>query len=283
LNGIRVMPAAAPSGPPADALILVGCGKMGSAMLRGWLKSGAATRFFIVEPAGAPEGLADAAGTFWHREPDTLPAELEPDAVVFALKPQVIDGALPVYRRWVQPQTLFVSIAAGKTMAGIFRHLGRAALVRAMPNTPAAIGRGITVACAGPQVSAEQRQFCEKLLAAIGESAWVADERLMDAVTAVSGSGPAYVFLLIEALARAGEAAGLPADLALYLARSTVAGAGELARLSPEPPARLRADVTSPGGTTEAALAVLMEREGLGHLIERAVAAATARSRQLAS
>jgi pyrroline-5-carboxylate reductase len=276
------MAAAAPD-TATGALILVGCGKMGSAMLRGWLQGGAAARFFVVEPAGAPEELAASAAISWHRAPDTLPADLRPDAVVFALKPQVIDGVLPAYRRWVRPQTLFVSIAAGKTMAGIARRLGPAALVRAMPNTPAAIGRGITVACAGPQVTAAQRQFCERLLAAIGESAWVEDEALMDAVTAVSGSGPAYVFLLIEALAAAGERAGLPAELALRLARETVAGSGELARRSPGSPARLREAVTSPGGTTRAALDVLMAKDGLARLIDRAVAAATKRSRDLAS
>ena len=143
-------------------------------------------------------------------------------------------------------------------MAGITRHLGPAALVRTMPNTPAAIGRGITVACASPAVDAGPAGLCERLLAAIGESAWVEDEALLDAVTAVSGSGPAYVFLLIEALARAGEAVGLPADLALRLALATVAGSGELARLSAESPAQLRENVTSPGGTTRAALDVLM-------------------------
>lgn len=278
------MAAMMPDGGAGDGtLILVGCGKMGTAMLRGWLERGAAARFVVVEPAGPPAELAAATGTVWHGTPDTLPAELTPDAVVFALKPQVLDGALSAYRRFVRPQTLFLSIAAGKTMAGITDHLGPAALIRAMPNTPAAIGRGITVACAGPQVTAPQRRFCERLLSAIGESAWVEDEALMDAVTAVSGSGPAYVFLLIEALARAGAEVGLPADLALHLARSTVAGAGELARQSPEGPARLRADVTSPGGTTEAALAILMGANGLEPLLGRAVAAATARSRQLAS
>jgi pyrroline-5-carboxylate reductase len=268
---------------PRGRLILVGCGKMGTAMLRGWLAGGAAAGFVVVEPAGPPAELAGAPGTSWQRTPDTLPPELAPAAVVFALKPQILDDALPAYRRWVRQETLFLSIAAGKTMAGIARRLGPAALVRAMPNTPAAIGRGITVACANPQVSAPQRRFCERLLAAIGESAWVEDEALMDAVTAVSGSGPAYVFLLIEALTRAGAQVGLPEELALRLARSTVAGAGELARQSPESPARLRADVTSPGGTTEAALAVLMGADGLEPLIGRAVAAATARSRRLAS
>jgi pyrroline-5-carboxylate reductase len=152
-----------------------------------------------------------------------------------------------------------------------------------MPNTPAAIGRGITVACANPLVTIGQRQLCDRLLAAIGESAWVEDEALMDAVTAVSGSGPAYVFLLIEALAQAGQAEGLPFDLALQLARATVAGSGELARLSEESPAQLRENVTSPGGTTRAALDVLMAADGLEPLIGRAVAAAATRSRELAS
>jgi pyrroline-5-carboxylate reductase len=267
----------------ADTVVLVGCGQMGSAMLRGWLARGAAERFHIVEPAGAPAALADAAGVEFHRSEGELPAGLALDAVVFAVKPQLIDQVLPPYRRWVRPQTLFVSIAAGTTIAGIARHLGDAAVIRCMPNTPAAIGRAITVACPNPRVSAAQRRLCEALLAAIGDSTWVEDEALMDAVTAVSGSGPAYVFLLIEALAEAGQRAGLPADLALTLARTTVAGAGELARLSPESPARLRENVTSPGGTTRAALDVLMAERGLPELLDRAVAAATARSRELAS
>jgi pyrroline-5-carboxylate reductase len=154
--------------------------------------------------------------------------------------------------------------------------------VRTMPNTPAAIGRGFTVACANPRVTPAQRCLCDRLMGAVGEIAWVEDEGLLDAVTAVSGSGPAYVFLLIEALARAGEREGLMPDLAMRLARSTVAGAGELARLADEDPAQLRENVTSPGGTTRAALDVLLAEDGLGALIARAVAAAAARSRVLA-
>jgi pyrroline-5-carboxylate reductase len=257
---------------------------MGTAMLRGWLAGAAAERFIVVEPAGLPPALTDAAAVNWHAAADDLPDTLAPDAVVFAVKPQVMDDVLPAYRRWARPQTLFASIAAGKTIGGIARHLGdEAAIVRCMPNTPAAIGRAITVACPNPRVVAAQRALCEALLAAIGESAWVEDEALMDAVTAVSGSGPAYVFLLIEVLAAAGTRAGLPADLALRLSQATVAGSGELARLSPEPPARLRENVTSPGGTTRAALDVLMGEPGLAELFERAVAAATARSRELAN
>jgi pyrroline-5-carboxylate reductase len=264
-------------------LVLVGCGKMGSALLRGWIAAGAASRFFVVEPEGPPPGLAATAGVSWHHTPEELPGEPAPDAVVFAVKPQIIDTVLPGYRRWTRSSTLFVSIVAGKTIAGMTRHLGQAALVRTMPNTPAAIGRGITVACADQRVTPAQRRLSDELLAAAGESAWVEDEALLDAVTAVSGSGPAYVFLLIEALAQAAERVGLPADLALRLARSTVAGSGELARLSDDSPAQLRENVTSPGGTTRAALDVLMAEDGLVALIGRAVVAAAARSRELAS
>jgi pyrroline-5-carboxylate reductase len=268
----------------AGTLVLVGCGQMGSAMLRGWVARNAAERFIVVEPAGRPAALGGSSAATFHRLPDELPASLAPDAVVFAVKPQVIDDVLPAYRRWVRPATLFLSIAAGKTIGGIARHLGdAAAIIRCMPNTPAAIGRAITVACPNRRVNPAQRRLCEALLAAIGDSAWVEDEALMDAVTAVSGSGPAYVFLLIEALAAAGARAGLPDDLAQRLALATVAGAGELARLSSEPPARLREAVTSPGGTTRAALDVLMAPNGLPDLLDRAVAAAAARSRELAS
>jgi pyrroline-5-carboxylate reductase len=255
---------------------------MGGALLSGWTEGRAARQFFVVEPAGLPARFASLPEIFWHRSPGTLPAALDPDAVVLAVKPQIIDQVLGDYRRWAGERTLFLSIVAGKTIAGLARHLGAAAIVRSMPNTPAAIARAITVACANPRVSEAQRGLCERLLAAIGESAWVEDESLMDAVTALSGSGPAYVFLLIEALAQAGEKEGLARPLAWRLAKSTVAGAGELARLSPEPPAELRRNVTSPGGTTEAALAVLMAEGGLPALMERAVAAAARRSRELA-
>jgi pyrroline-5-carboxylate reductase len=230
-----------------------------------------------------PPDIGSSAEIHWYPTAETLSDELTADAVVLAVKPQVVDAVLPSYRRLARPETLFLSIVAGKTLGGLTRHLGAAAIVRTMPNTPAAIGRGITVACANPLVTLAQRQLCDRLLAAIGESCWVEDEGLLDAVTAVSGSGPAYVFLLIEALARAGEAQGLPADLALRLARSTVAGSGELARVSAENPAQLRENVTSPGGTTRAALDVLMAADGLEALLSHAVAAAAARSRELAS
>ena len=267
----------------AGTVVLVGCGQMGSAMLRGWLKRGAAARFVVVEPAGAPEVLAPSPRVDAHRAASDLSDGLVPDAVVFAVKPQIINDIVPAYRRFVRPQTVFMSIAAGTTIGNLVQHLGDAAIVRVMPNTPAAIGRAISVACANDHVTAAQRELCGALLAAIGESTWIDDEGLLDAVTAVSGSGPAYVFLLIETLAEAGVKAGLPSELALHLARATVAGAGELARVSHESPARLRENVTSPGGTTRAALDVLMAETGLAALMDRAVAAATARSRELAS
>lgn len=263
-------------------VLLVGCGNMGRALLRGWLGGGAAAPFHVVEPAGRPAEFAASPGISWHASHAGLPAGLAADAVVFAIKPQSVDEAVPAYRSLVRPETLFLSIIAGKTIAGLARHLGPAAIVRSMPNTPAAIGRAITVACANPAVTPPQRRLCDTLLAAIGESAWVEDEALLDPVTAVSGSGPAYVFLLIEALAEAGEKEGLPPDLALRLARATVAGSGELALASAEHPSRLRDMVTSPGGTTRAALDVLMAPDGLRQLMARAVAAAAARSRELA-
>src|SRR5205814_1851462 len=175
-----------------------GCGKMGTAMLRGWIANGAASRFLVVEPEGFPLSVTSSDPVEWHTAADTLPGELVPDAVVFAIKPQVVDNVLPLYRRWVRPETLFVSIVAGKTLTGFARLLVAAALVRTMPNTPAAIGRAITVACASPLVTMTQRRLCDRLVSAIGESTWVEEEELLDAVTAVSGSGPAYVFLLIE-------------------------------------------------------------------------------------
>jgi pyrroline-5-carboxylate reductase len=265
----------------ARPILLVGCGKMGGALLAGWRERKIAPNFLVVEPA-APDLVA--ADVTLHRTPDSLPADLVPPAaVVFAVKPQSLGEVLPPYRGFVRPGTIFLSIAAGKTLGFFARGLGdAAAVVRAMPNTPAAIGRGIAVACANKQVDAAGRALADRLLAAVGEVAWVEDESLLDAVTAVSGSGPAYVFLLIETLAKAGMAVGLPEVLATRLARATVAGSGELARQSSEPAATLRENVTSPGGTTRAALDVLMARNGLEALMKKAIAAATKRSRELA-
>jgi len=260
-------------------ILLVGCGKMGGALLAGWKKRRIAQNLAVVEPAPTqvPKGVKH------HTSPATLPKSFAPSAIVLAVKPQALADVLPCYRRFAAGGTLFLSIAAGKTLRFFARELGASTpVVRAMPNTPAAIGRGIAVACANARVSVQQRALCERLLGAVGEVAWVEDEALLDPVTALSGSGPAYVFLVIEYLAAAGVAAGLPDALAMRLARATVAGAGELARLAPEDASQLRRNVTSPGGTTEAALKVLMAEDGLAPLLRRAIAAATQRSRQLA-
>jgi pyrroline-5-carboxylate reductase len=259
-------------------VLLVGCGKMGSALLAGWLDRGMdAAGVVVVEPA-LPDlgpGVTVVAGEA------AIPAGFRPDVVVLAVKPQAMAEVLPPYARF--GRAVFLSIAAGKTIAFFEGMLGAAALVRAMPNTPAAVRRGITVCCANARADADARALCGRLLEAVGEVGWVDDEGLMDAVTAVSGSGPAYVFLLAEAMAAAGVAQGLPPDLANRLARATVAGSGELLRQSAETAGQLRKNVTSPGGTTAAALAVLMaEGRGLAELMTEAVAAATRRGKELA-
>jgi pyrroline-5-carboxylate reductase len=262
-------------------LLLVGCGKMGSALLDGWLKRGVKpAEVLVVEPAADPSRVSIPAGVAVVPSPDRIPAGFKPAVVLLAVKPQTMDEAAPHYRRY--RDALFVSIAAGKRIESFERQFGaEAAVVRVMPNTPAAVGCGMSVLCANRNAGAEHRKAAEELMAAVGETAWIDDEGLMDAVTAVSGSGPAYVFLLIETLAKAGEAAGLPTALAAQLARATVAGSGELARLSSESPAQLRVNVTSPGGTTAAALAVLMADDGLQALMTRAVAAAARRGKEL--
>src|SRR5690606_29733223 len=268
------MPEPGAGAPAPGALLLVGCGKMGTALLHGWLAGGQPpSDIAIVEPGPRPEAFASIDLGAWVDNVTWLPTDFQPDVVVFAVKPQAMPGVLPGYRRFVAPATVFLSIAAGRTIAFIESALGAtAAVVRSMPNTPAAIGCGITVACANARVTAAQRALCDALLRAVGEVAWVEDEGLLDPVTAVSGSGPAYVFLLVEALADAGVAAGLPHDLALRLARATVEGSGELLRRSIEPPSTLRQNVTSPGGTTMAALQVLMApNTGLRALMTRAV------------
>jgi len=265
----------------SGGIILAGGGKMGGALLAGWLDSGVpADRIYVVEPdPGAADRVAKLGVTVGADASD-LPQNAA--IVIFAVKPQIMDAVAPLYAPLAGGDTVFLSIAAGCAIALFERHLGAVPVVRAMPNTPAAIGLGISVACANGQVGAAQKKRCHMLLEAVGEVAWITDEAGMDAVTAVSGSGPAYVFLLIESLAAAGVDAGMAPDLALRLARATVRGAGELASRSAEPPSRLRANVTSPGGTTAAALDVLMAEDGLGPLMRRAVAAATRRSRELA-
>ncbi len=267
------------------ALLLAGCGKMGGALLEGWIKAGYPPKqITVVEPdKAAAQRHGRKGGPAFLTSPDDLKAGFAPALVAFAVKPQMMDSVAPSYGVFAGPDTVFLSIAAGKTIANFEYALGpRAAVVRAMPNTPAAVGHGISVACANALVSDEQRRLCGDLLAAVGEVAWVADEALLDPVTAVSGSGPAYVFLLVECLAGAGIEAGLPEDLAQQLARHTITGAGELLRLSEDDAATLRKNVTSPAGTTQAALDVLMADDGLERLMIRAVDAATRRSRELA-
>lgn len=265
-------------------ILLVGCGKMGGAMLDGWLARGLKSEdAVVVEPAQPAAAAVCTKGITVVATADEVPESFMPDIVLIAVKPQTMAEATPPLRRFAGTGATYLSIAAGKTIAGFEAVFGRdAAIVRAMPNTPAAVGRGITVLCANGNVTPAARETCGELLSAVGEVAWVEDEALMDPVTAVSGSGPAYVFLLIEELAAAGVAAGLAPDLAMKLARATVYGAGELARQASESPAQLRKNVTSPGGTTQAALDVLMAPDGLKPLMERAVAAATRRSRELA-
>jgi pyrroline-5-carboxylate reductase len=265
-------------------LVLVGAGKMGGAMLEGWLNSGAeARRIVALDPAPPPEvkALLDRHGI---RLNPPVSAITDAAVVVVAVKPQVMEDVLPGIVSLGRSKPLILSIAAGKTIASFARHFGAdAAIIRTIPNTPAAIGRGITAMAANPYVSPSQLQLARALLAAIGEVVTIADEALIDAVTAVSGSGPAYVFYLTEALAAAGEKVGLAPDLAMQLARATVSGAGELMRLSGLPAATLRQNVTSPKGTTHAALQVLMAGDGLQPLFDKAIAAATKRSRELAS
>jgi pyrroline-5-carboxylate reductase len=263
----------------AGTLVLVGAGKMGGALLDGWLGLGLdPTHLAVMEPQPSAE-IAALASRGVRLNPRTL---RDAAAIVIAVKPQVAPEAVPELAPLIGPETVVVSIMAGRTLRFLGDALpGAPALVRAMPNTPASIGRGMTVAVAA-RANDAQRDLAHRLLAAVGAVEWVTDEALMDAVTAVSGSGPAYVFLLAEALAQAGVAAGLSGELAAKLARETVSGSGELLHRSALDAGTLRQNVTSPGGTTAAALDVLMSRDGLTALMTKAIAAATRRSRELA-
>lgn len=265
------------------SVLLVGCGKMGSALLAGWRAEAAADRFVVVEPM--TDSLAEFAGAddvTVVAGIDSLPADLRPDAIVMAVKPQAMADVAPAYRDLAQG-AVTLSIAAG-TPISFFETAfeAGAAIVRAMPNTPAAIGRGMSVLCANSAATDAQRTLADTLMQAAGVVDWIEDEGLMDAVTALSGSGPAYVFHLIEAMAAAGEALGLSPELAAKSALQTVAGAGELARTAADAPSTLRQNVTSPGGTTAAALGVLMADDGLTALMTRAMTAARDRGRELA-
>jgi pyrroline-5-carboxylate reductase len=261
-------------------LLLVGCGKMGGAMLDGWLARGLAVADVVVaEPAEAirpkKPGLRAVASSSEVSE--------TPEIVVLAVKPQSMDAVLPDLKRFADKGAVFLSIAAGKTLGYFAGHLGKGAkVVRSMPNTPAAVRQGISVATAASGVSAAEKKRCHELLEAVGQVLWVDDEALMDPVTALSGSGPAYVFLLVEAMAAAGAKLGLTPDMAMQLARATVSGSGELLKQSTEPAAQLRINVTSPGGTTAEALKILMATDGIQPVFDKALAAASRRSKELA-
>jgi pyrroline-5-carboxylate reductase len=264
----------------SGTLILAGAGKMGSAMLDGWIAHGLDPAAVVVlEPQPSLQvARYGSLGLRLNPKPDALRA----DAIVIAVKPQVAPEVLPGLTSLIGPATVVVSIMAGRSLAFLQSMLPPAtSIVRAMPNTPAAIGRGMTVAIANAHVTSQQKSVADRLLTATGAVEWVADETLMDAVTALSGSGPAYVFLLAEALTHAGVAVGLPKELAERLARATIAGSGELLNRASDDAATLRRNVTSPGGTTAAALEVLMSKDGLEALMEKAIAAATRRSREL--
>lgn len=278
--------ALSPEKLPLDAfnghLVLVGAGQMGGALLAGWLKLGLAPgRVTVIDPKppATIRAIIDAHGIAL--DP---PSPAIADVLVLAVKPQLADEVMPLVKHLVGKTTVVVSVMAGKTIARMEQVYGAdTAVVRTIPNTPAAVGRGITGAAANRHVNEAQRLLVDNLLSAVGRVEWLAREDWIDAVTAVSGSGPAYVFLLAETLAKAGVAAGLPPELAARLARATVEGAGELLHRSPQvEPATLRQNVTSPNGTTHAALQVLMAADGIDPIFVAAVAAATKRSRELA-
>ncbi|MFC3118011.1 pyrroline-5-carboxylate reductase [Jhaorihella thermophila] len=260
-----------------QGLVLLGCGKMGSALLAGWLEGGLSpASVWVIDPN--PSDWLKRQGVHLN-----APLPERPAIALVAVKPQMMGEALPALKALGGGGTVFLSIAAGTPIAAFEQAMGAGTpVIRAMPNTPAAIRRGITALIGNAHATESDMEMAESLLAAVGRTVRLESESQMDAVTGVSGSGPAYVFHLIETLAAAGEAQGLPADLAMTLAKATVAGAGALAEASDESPAQLRVNVTSPGGTTQAALEVLMDPEtGFPALMRRAVAAATERSKEL--
>jgi pyrroline-5-carboxylate reductase len=268
----------------AGPLLLAGAGAMGGALLAGWLARGLDPKQIVVQdPAPPPRSKELLQKHAIAAEARLVSLPQPPAVLVVAVKPQLLDEVLPSLALFVGTDTVVLSVVAGRTIAAFERHLNKqGAVVRAMPNMAASVGRAITAAVSNAYVTPAQRATCEALLSAVGEVLWLADETLMDAVTAVSGSGPAYVFHLAECLAEAGMAAGLPAEVAQKLARATVAGAGELLYRSDLGADILRQNVTSPGGTTAAALEVMMGENGLKRLMREAVAAATRRSRELA-
>jgi len=275
-------PAAAAASSSSGPIVLVGAGNMGGALLTGWLKSGVAGSSVIVVDPGPSAPMLTMIAEAGATHATSLPEGIKAGVLFLALKPQVMEAVLPSLRHAVGPESVVVSVAAGKTLSFLEQHLGQAAMVRAMPNTPAMVGRGVTGAYANAATDERRRQLVQNLLKVSGPVEWVPEEADIDAVTAVSGSGPAYVFYLVECMAEAGRKLGLQADLAMRLARETVAGAGELLHQLPDDASKLRQNVTSPGGTTAAALAVLMAEDGMQPLFDEAIAAARTRAQQLA-
>jgi pyrroline-5-carboxylate reductase len=263
-------------------LLLVGCGKMGGAMLRSIATARLMSSVMVVEPSDPSADMKSLPGVTWKNTVEALDPSFQPDVVIIAVKPQMIADALPAYAK--HTKAAFLSIAAGTTLnrlASILKNPS-ASIIRTMPNLPASIGQGMTVAVANPNVTQQQREISDKLLRAVGMTAWIDDEKLLDAVTALSGSGPAYVFALCEAMTKAGEALGLSSDMAAKLARQTIIGSGALLAKATESAADLRRAVTSPKGTTEAALSKLLSANGLNELVQEAMNAAAQRSKELA-
>lgn len=276
------------SEPEGGPILLVGAGRMGSALLRGWLTQGVAMNRVIVQEPSPQDEIVEFLKDAGIGSTSSVETAVPPDVIVLAVKPQVMDQVAAAVAPLAGKETAILSIAAGRTIASLAAHFGpNAPIVRAMPNLAAAIGRGISALYASAAVTPKQAALCEALMKAAGETVWLENEAQMDAVTGVSGSGPAYVFLLAESLAKAGAAAGLPPELAAKLARATVSGSGELLYRARETAAELRHNVTSPGGTTEAALRLLMDQHGgegpMDALLREAVAAATRRARELSS
>lgn len=263
------------------SVMLVGAGNMGGAMLKGWIANGMKPENITVLDPAPSEKMKNTLlkSKIWHTEsPKGMSA---PDVLLLAIKPQMMDEVLPQLGELVAENTVVVSVAAGTTLSTICDALGDVAAIRVMPNTPSLVLRGMSVGCPNAKTTDEQRSKVHSLMEAVGKIEWVDDEKLIDAVTAVSGSGPAYVFHLAECMAEAGVAAGLPKELAMTMAVQTVSGAGELLSQSEDEPALLRRNVTSPNGTTAAALKVLMDEDGMSQLLERAIMAAKKRSEEL--
>lgn len=265
-------------------LLLVGAGNMGGALLTGWLSQGLDPKRVAVQDPAPPPAMAALLAAHGIVSAPLITPPRAPAVILVAVKPQVMDTVFPPIARHVGPQTVVLSVAAGRTIAGFEAHLpAGTAVVRSIPNTPASVGRGITAAVGNGHVTGQQKALCQALLEAVGAVVWLEREDHIDLATAVSGSGPAYVFLLAECLAEAGRKAGLPEATAAALARWTVAGAGELLHRSDLPADQLRRNVTSPNGTTHAALQVLMGEGGLQPIMDEAIAAAARRSRELAN